>query len=714
MKTSDIYKPKNKIRVLTSTALFDGHDVAINIMRRVMQASGVEVMHLGHNRSVNEIVNCAIQEDVHAIAVSSYQGGHLEYYKYLYDSLKKNNANNIKIFGGGGGVILPHEKTELENYGITKLYSPDDARELGLQGMINDVLEKSDYPIGKDIEVNINKLNNRNHSYIAKLISSIENNYDNISNGLIDIKRIATEKLTPIIGITGTGGSGKSSLIDELLLRILKDSANKSIAIISVDPTKRKTGGALLGDRIRMNNAYHTNVYMRSMATRQSSKTLPNCISDVINILKLADFDLILLESSGIGQSDSEITDYSNISMYVMTPEYGSNIQLEKIDMIDFADIVVLNKFDKMGSLDALYNIRKQYQRSHNLWDRKVNEMPVYPTIASQFNDSGINKLYTTLAKIIEQSNTAKTYQYIELDKIDNHNNIEIIPSNRVRYLSEIAETIREYNDKADEQSITANQLYALNKTIDLTRNEKDEQLIVKLKKIYTKLDSRLTTENKKIIENWDSKAKLYSSEQFKFDVRDKEISVNTYSESLSKLKIPKVSLPKYESWGDILKWSLKENLPGEFPYAAGVYPFKRETEDSTRMFAGEGSPERTNRRFHYLSSSMKFKRLSTAFDSVTLYGENPDSQPDIYGKIGNSGVSIGCLDDTKKLYSGFDLTNPTTSVSMTINGPAPILTAFYINTAIDQQCEKYIKKHGLENKVRAKITKIYKENNLP
>lgn len=700
------YVPKNNIRIVTAASLFDGHDAAINIMRRIIQSTGVEVIHLGHNRSVNEIVNCAIQEDVQAIAITSYQGGHLEFFKYMHDLLHENGRGDIKIFGGGGGTFLPYEIEALHTYGITRIYSPDDGRAMGLQGMINHLVETSDYPIGVSLGGEEESLEKKEPKSIARLISSVENFSANSKEVFTKIEALSNESQTPVLGITGTGGAGKSSLVDELVRRFLADFEDKTIAIISVDPSKRKTGGALLGDRIRMNSINNPRVYMRSLATRQSNLALSKYVQDAINIVKATNFDLIILETSGIGQSDTEITDHSDLSLYVMTPEYGAATQLEKIDMLDFADVIAVNKFDKKGALDAIRDVKKQYKRNNELWDSTDIELPVYGTIASQFNDPGMTTLYKVvidkLDKKCEKELKSRIESTPELPK-----KIFIIPPKRIRYLSEIADTLRDYDNWAEDQSSIAQNLFSIRKTKELAE---DEELEEKLNALYEKKSLDLDHRNLHIIENWQDKKDNYNKDEFIYQVRGKDIAVKLNSKSLSNSKIPKVSLPKYEGWGDILKWSLQENVPGEFPYTAGVFPFKREGEDPTRMFAGEGGPERTNRRFHYVSKGLPAARLSTAFDSVTLYGEDPNFRPDIYGKIGNSGVNVCCLDDAKKLYSGFDLCKPNTSVSMTINGPAATLTAFFMNAAIDQQCEKYIQENGLETEVKTKIESVFSE----
>ena len=730
MNIQEPYKPKNKIRIVTAASLFDGHDAAINIMRRIIQATGVEVIHLGHDRSVEEVVNTAIQEDANAIALTSYQGGHNEYFKYMFDLLQEKGASQIRIFGGGGGVILPDEIQELMDYGISRIYAPDDGRAMGLQGMINDMVEKSDFDPAK-LESNpenlMEGLKAKNDASIARLISIAENDPEHFASLSSDWKD--QEVTVPVLGITGTGGAGKSSLVDELVRRFLEDFPNKTIGIVSVDPSKRKTGGALLGDRIRMNSISNPRAYMRSLATRQSNLALSRHVKDAIEVLKIAGFDLIILETSGIGQSDTEILDHSDVSLYVMTPEYGAATQLEKIDMLDFADFISLNKFDKKGSLDALRDVKKQYQRNHGRWEESPEEMPVFGTIASQFNDPGTNNLYI---QVLDKLNSLTDHE-LESSLQSSQEMSEkqhIIPPRRVRYLSEIAETNRNYDQECRSQSDLAQELYALYMTLlsfkqspvelnsegVLLKDDGSDKNTDKTEEITAVLVEKFKTLKKDLNpHHWDSILKFsslkeaYSQELFKFEVRGKTIEIPTHSTSLSQLQIPKIALPKYKAWGDLLNWMFKENVPGAFPYTAGIYPFKRTGEDPTRMFAGEGGPERTNRRFHYVSLNSPAKRLSTAFDSVTLYGNDPGERPDIYGKIGNAGVSICCLDDAKKLYSGFDLTNPMTSVSMTINGPAPILLGFFLNAAIDQECEKHIVSKGLTDQIEKKIKSIYK-----
>ncbi len=718
---------------MTAASLFDGHDAAINIMRRIIQSTGVEVIHLGHDRSVEEVVNTAIQEDANAIAMTSYQGGHNEYFKYMYDLLQEKGGSQIKIFGGGGGVILPKEIEELMAYGITRIYSPDDGRHMGLQGMINDMIQQCDFDPSA---ITLKKGSIENHlkandkPVIARLISLAENHPEIFKSTFGELSKKESDTL--VLGITGTGGAGKSSLVDELVRRFLTDFPSKKIGIVSVDPSKRKTGGALLGDRIRMNSVNNDRVYMRSLATRQSNLALSKHVNEAVNILKAASFDLIVLETSGIGQSDTEILDHSDFSLYVMTPEYGAATQLEKIDMLDFADVIALNKFDKKGGLDALRDVKKQFQRNQQLWDTEVDKMPVYGTIASQFNDPGTNNLYK---HIIDKLNDMSQKAFVSSMEVsaDLSEKLFIIPPKRVRYLSEISDTNSQYDQWSKDQSALAQKLYGIYLTLQSLSNKEiglDNNGL-----IFSTLDEKTDEETKSLMErlllefnavkmnlspfNWEhiigfqAKKQAYKNEIYHFKVRNKNIEIETHATTLSHLKIPKISLPKYEAWGDLLQWILQENVAGEFPFTAGIYPFKRTGEDPTRMFAGEGGPERTNRRFHYVSLNSPAKRLSTAFDSVTLYGNDPDHRPDIYGKIGNAGVSVCCLDDAKKLYSGFDLSNPMTSVSMTINGPAPMLLGFFMNAAIDQECEKYITANDLQKDTEDKIKNIYKKKGV-
>jgi len=715
MKQESPYQPIHKIRIVTAASLFDGHDAAINIMRRIIQATGCEVIHLGHDRSVEEVVDCAIQEDAHAIAMTSYQGGHIEYFKFMSDLLKEKGAPHIKIFGGGGGTILPAEIKELMDYGITKIYHPDDGRKLGLQGMINDLIKQCDFALGDKLTNEFSEVKNQVIPAIARVISAAENFPALYLNEINEIKNIAKDSEIPVLGITGTGGAGKSSLVDELVRRFLHDFLDKKIAVVSVDPSKRKTGGALLGDRIRMNSINSNRVYMRSLATRQSNLALSKHVADAISILKVAKYDLIIIETSGIGQSDTEILDHSDVSLYVMTPEYGAATQLEKIDMLDFANVIALNKFDKRGGLDALRDVRKQYQRNHNLWEESVDSMPVYGTIASQFNDPGMNSLYKVIMdKIVSMTNAPLVSSLVITSEMSEK--IYVIPPERTRYLSEISENNRAYDNWVNKQVEVAENLYGLHLSIQSIKKslmEDKDRLIKQLQEVFEKEKLNFDPKNWAFLQEWEAKKQTFKDPIFKFNVRDKVLSIQTHTTSLSQTQLPKVASPKYRSWGDILRWGLQENFPGEFPYTAGLFPFKREGEDPTRMFAGEGGPERTNKRFHYVSLGLPAKRLSTAFDSVTLYGNDPAIRPDIYGKIGNSGVSICCLDDAKKLYSGFDLSHPATSVSMTINGPAPMLLAFFMNAAIDQNCEKYIMANGLEKEISTKIDAVYKQKGI-
>ena len=703
------YTSKNKIRIVTAASLFDGHDAAINIMRRIMQRSGAEIIHLGHNRSVREIVDTAIQEDAQGIAITSYQGGHNEFFKYMYDLLREAGCGHIRIFGGGGGTILPSEIEDLHNYGITRVYSPDDGRSMGLQGMINDVLKACDFPIGDQLNGEVSELSQKEPKAVARLISAIENFPEKNQEIANSIGTKAKTIATPVIGITGTGGAGKSSLVDELVRRFLVDFKDKAVGIISVDPSKRKSGGALLGDRIRMNSINNERVYMRSLATRQSNLALSKHVQSAVEILKVAGYDLIILETSGIGQSDTEIVDHSDISLYVMTPEYGAASQLEKIDMLDFADLIAINKFDKRGALDALRDVKKQYQRNHNLWEEDPETMPVFGTIASQFNDPGTTQLYLQIVNLLNDKLEAGLSTNLALPE-GMSEKIYIIPPKRVRYLSEISENNRKYDEWVEAQSEIARNLFALDLSKTLISAEGQKAIDEKIEELEIHFDGT----NKKLIEEWEELKSRYADEKFTYEVRGKSISVPTHTKSLSKSQIPRVSLPKFKDWGEILRWRLQENVPGSFPFTSGVFPFKRKGEDPTRMFAGEGGPERTNKRFHYLSEGMPASRLSTAFDSVTLYGEDPDYRPDIYGKIGNAGVSICSLDDAKRLYSGFDLSDPRTSVSMTINGPAATICAFFMNAAIDQECEKYIKEQGLEKEVEKKLKEKYDSRGLP
>jgi len=700
------------IRIVTAASLFDGHDAAINIMRRILQQQGAEIIHLGHNRSVKEIVETAIEEDAQGIAITSYQGGHVEYFKYMKDLLDQSGCGHIKIVGGGGGTILPEEIEELHAYGIAKIYSPDDGRQLGLEGMITEVIEiccssqwahapqpsMPPYILGESKDI----------IAIARAITLAEQGAS--YEGLLPNTNVS--KKAPVFGITGTGGAGKSSVTDELVRRYLNNFTGKTVAVISVDPSRKKTGGALLGDRIRMNAINHPRAYMRSLATRDDNTALSAALRDAVAICQSAAFDLIIIETAGVGQSDASILDHCDVSMYVMTPEYGAATQLEKINMLDYADLICLNKFDKAGAKDALNDVRKQYKRNHTLFSAKDEEIPVVGTMASKFNDEGVNKLFQLLLQKIE-AKTGVQYGSTKFDATAELSS-SIIPPSRVRYLAEIATNNREYDQLVHAQSELATRWYQLQGALQAEAVKNNQVLTAALQQEIDKITEQLTPVSRKLITNWPQKIKAYQEDFYQYTVRDKTIRQPMTSTSLSGTRIPKVVLPKFKDWGDLLRWQAQENVPGHFPYTAGVFPLKREGEDPTRMFAGEGGPERTNKRFHYVSTDQPAKRLSTAFDSVTLYGEDPDHRPDIYGKVGNSGVSIATVDDAKKLYSGFDLCDPKTSVSMTINGPAPIILAFFMNAAIDQQCEKRINQLGLEKKVQEVFQQKYGKGMVP
>ena len=702
----EVYKPKNDIRVVTATSLFDGHDAAINIMRRILQDTGVEVIHLGHNRSVQEIVETAIEEDVQGVAVSSYQGGHVEFFKYMVDLLNESGASHIKVFGGGGGVIVPDEIAELEAYGVTKIYSPEDGARLGLQGMINHLVEVIDFPSVTNDNFDLNALNPTNSLLVAKLITAAEQAKDR-KNGNFEairaqlLKKIKNRK-APVIGITGTGGAGKSSLTDELILRMLHDLKDVHIAIISCDPSRRKTGGALLGDRIRMNAISNPRVYFRSLATRRSRTELPAVLSEAIEVAQAAGYDLIVVETAGIGQGDSSITDLVDLSIYVMTSEFGAATQLEKIDMLDFADLVVINKFEKRGGEDAVRDVRKQVQRNQKLWDMDPEEMPVFGTIASKFNDDGVTALYHAILDKVAEKTGVKFKAGLPRPQIKTSSSKTIIiPPERIRYLSEIADNVRKYHEQTGQQAQNLRKVWHLKETSEaIGANDETQdsvELISKLKDEIQKAEAALKKETLDSIEEWEKIKESYSKDELVYQVRDREIRVPLYTESLSHTRIPKIVLPKFEDPAEIYRWMREENVSGRFPFTAGVFPLKRADEEPTRMFAGEGDPARTNRRFKMLSADYEAKRLSTAYDSVTLYGCDPDKRPDIYGKIGTSGVSICTLDDVKVLYDGFDLCAPSTSVSMTINGPAPMMLAMFFNAAIDQQVDKFKAENGKE-----------------
>ena len=706
------FSTQQKVRIVTAASLFDGHDAAINIMRRIMQSKGAEIIHLGHNRSVAEIVECAIEEDVQGIAITSYQGGHVEFFKYMKDLLEENGCGHIKIFGGGGGTILPEEIQELHDYGIARIYSPDDGRNMGLEGMIEDVVRRCDYSLN-DLQLPASPMTLQE----VHDVRSVARKITLAENGVLQtaIQPEKTGKKIPVLGITGTGGAGKSSVTDEIVRRFLNQYEKNTIAVISVDPSKKKTGGALLGDRIRMNAISSPRAYMRSLATRESDKALSQYVQQAIDICKEAGYDFVILESAGVGQSDASILDYCDVSMYVMTPEYGAPSQLEKINMLDYADVICVNKFDKAGALDALHDVRKQYKRNQGLWEAKDEELPIVGTIAAQFNDSGVNRLF---AKLMEKTAEKTGIGFGEQSEKTDMSKASfpqstIIPPARVRYLAEISEGITQYNTHAKEQSALASQWYQLKGVLDGMK-QLSAELTAELQQKAEEVVAQLAPYNKKMIDHWADTVRRYQGDFYEFQVRDKIIRQPLTQQSLSGTTISKVYLPKYKDWGDILHWQLQENVPGEFPYTAGVFPLKRDGEDPTRMFAGEGGPERTNKRFHYVSVGQPAKRLSTAFDSVTLYGEDPAYRPDIYGKIGNSGVSIATVDDAKKLYSGFDLCDPKTSVSMTINGPAPVILAFFMNAAIDQQCEKYILENGLRDEINSLIESRFNIDDLP
>jgi methylmalonyl-CoA mutase len=694
----------NKVRFVTATTLFDGHDASINIFRRILQASGAEVVHLGHNRTGLDIVDTAIEEDAHAIAVTSYQGGHMEFYRYLRDLLVEREAGHIRLFGGGGGTILPDEGDDLAEYGITRIYSPDDGRELGLQGMVSDMLARSDFATGElATDFDLDQLGPGNPRMLATLISAAENFPEKYQDVFEQIESRAAVSQAPIVGITGTGGSGKSSLVDELLRRFLSDFEELRVAVLSVDPSKRRSGGALLGDRIRMNSLPHPRAYMRSLATRQANLALSPHVRNALDVVRAAGFDLVLLETSGIGQSDTEIVDFSDLSVYVMTPEYGAATQLEKIDMLDFADLVAINKADKEGARDALRDVRKQWKRNRLAFSVDDEDLPVHLTVASDFNDPGTNRFYLAFLEALGRHGL-ELQSGLDLPLSDAAKQ-HVVPPERTRYLAEIVETIRQYDERAAEQAEMAERLYQIIGAGEQGADVAD---------LLGETEVRLDPENRQALERWEGMIAEYSGTEFIYHVRGREIRVPLHEETLSHTPVPKVALPRLRSWGDRLLWLLQENVPGQFPFTAGVYPFKRMEEDPARMFAGEGPPEQTNRRFHYLAAGMPAKRLSTAFDSVTLYGEDPHERPDIYGKVGNSGVSIATLDDAKKLYSGFDLSDPATSVSMTINGPAPMILAFYMNAAIDQACERHITENEKWDEVAARIEDMYGDRPRP
>jgi methylmalonyl-CoA mutase len=687
------YKPKHKVRFVTAASLFDGHDASINIMRRILQATGAEVIHLGHNRSVEEIVTAALQEDVQGIAVSSYQGGHVEYFKYMVDLLKSRGGEGIKVFGGGGGVIIPAEIRELHDYGVAHIYSVEDGRKMGLQGMINDMVAQCDTDAAKGAPQDLQAAAGGDRRQLARLITALENGAvaDDVRK---DLMARAAKVVVPTLGITGTGGSGKSSLTDELIRRFRLDQSDAlKIAVIAVDPSRKRTGGALLGDRIRMNAISHPNIYMRSLATRDTGSEISRALPEAIAACKLAGFDLIIAETSGIGQGNAAIVPHVDLSLYVMTPEFGAASQLEKIDMLDFADFVAINKFDRKGAEDAFRDVRKQYQRNRELFATPADEMPVFGTMAARFNDDGVTALYQALLpQLAELGLKAAASKLPKVSVRQSSRGRAIVPSERVRYLADIAETLRGYHKHTAEQAKIARERQSLRTARALfdDRGKLGGDFEAQFSELIALKDGQQDPKAKKLLEMWPDMQRAYAGDEYVVRIRDREVRTSLVSESLSGTKVRKVVLPRFEDDGETLKFLMKENVPGSFPFTAGVFAFKRENEDPTRMFAGEGDAFRTNRRFKKVSEGMPAHRLSTAFDSVTLYGCDPDPRPDIYGKVGNSGVSIATLDDMKVLYSGFDLVCPTTSVSMTINGPAPVILAMFFNTALDQQLDKF------------------------
>jgi methylmalonyl-CoA mutase len=706
------YSAKHKVRLITATSLFDGHDASINVMRRILQASGAEVIHLGHNRSVDEIVTAALDEDVQGIAVSSYQGGHVEFFRYMIDLLRERGGAHVKVFGGGGGVIVPAEATVLHAYGVTRIYTPEDGARMGLQGMINDILIACDFDQSAAGSVELQRVAEGDRRQLASLLTLLENGtLDTHARDTLRERALATRNV-PMLGITGTGGSGKSSLTDELVRRLRLDQNDRlKVALIAVDPSRRKSGGALLGDRIRMNAIYSPRIYMRSLATRDSASELATCAPDVIAACKIARFDLIIIETSGIGQGDAGIVPLVDTSLYVMTPEYGAASQLEKIDMLDFADYVAINKFDRKGGEDALRDVRKQVQRNREAFGKPASEMPVFGTIAARFNDDGVTALYQALKPALAAHGLRfEAARMAAVTVRASTGNLSIVPASRTRYLAEIAVVVRAYHSHALNQSRIARERQQLMETKRMLRESPSsprtggsavsghslgEDLSTQLDTLIAERDAALDAGSRELLAQWPGIKEAYSGDEHVVTVRNRQIATGLTTATLSGTHLRKVALPKYQDHGELLSWLLRENLPGFFPYTAGVFHFKRESEDVTRMFAGEGDAFRTNRRFKMLSAHAPAKRLSTAFDSVTLYGCDPDERPDIYGKVGNSGVSIATLDDMKVLYSGFDLCAPDNSVSMTINGPAPTILAMFLNTAIDQQIEAYVNKEG-------------------
>ena len=714
----EAYIPKHPIRVVTATSLFDGHDASINIMRRILQDAGVEVIHMGHNRSAKEIVDAAVQEDVQGVAVSSYQGGHLEFFKYIVDLLKERNASHIRVFGGGGGVIIPEEIKELESYGVAKIYSPEDGARLGLRGMIDHMIQLMDFSTIEKRDIDVENLSPENTFMLAGLITALEQAKAKEDGHLAKLrsqvqKQIGNRKI-PVIGITGTGGAGKSSLTDELILRFLNDFKDLKLGVISSDPSRRKTGGALLGDRIRMNAIENPRVYMRSLATRGSRTEIPHALAETIDVMKAAGFDLVIAETAGIGQGDSGIIELVDVSIYVMTSEFGAATQLEKIDMLDFAHLVVVNKYEKRGGEDAVRDVRKQVQRNRKAWGKPLADMPVYGTIAAKFNDDGVTALYHGIIDalsdktgIVFDSNLARRDIKASTSKTI------IIPPDRVRYLSEIADSVEKYHRETQQQADAVRNVWHLKEAAKALNEDHlrgdTSQILSRLKMEIDQAEKAIYPETTALLDEWEYIEGMYTKDELVYQVRDREIRVPLYTTSLAHTRIPKIVLPKFKDPGEIYAWLRNENVAGRFPYTGGVFPLRRVDEDPTRMFAGEGDPARTNRRFKLLSAGAKAKRLSTAFDSVTLYGCDPDIRPDIYGKVGTSGVSICTLDDVKVLYDGFNLCAPDTSVSMTINGPAPIILAMFLNTAVDQQLDAFRTQNGREpskkeyNEIRSK-----------
>jgi methylmalonyl-CoA mutase len=695
-RAPEVYRPRHPVRLITAAALFDGHDAAINIMRRLLQASGAEIIHLGHNRSVAEIVDAAVEEDAQGVAITSYQGGHVEFFLYLRQLLDERGANAVRFFGGGGGVIVQSEIEQLHAGGIDRIFSPEDGRRMGLQGMINVVLEGCDSdPAARELPASASR-----HQRLARAITEVE--LGRRRPGIQwanarEARAAGAARAAAVVGLTGTGGAGKSSLTDELVLRFVRDFPDKQVAVLCVDPTKRRTGGALLGDRIRFNTAKHPRVYLRSLATRGARGEVSEALRDALATLQESgEFDLVFLETAGIGQGDSAVVELCDLSLYVMTAEFGAPSQLEKIEMLDYADLVAINKFTRRGSEDALRAVRKQYQRNHRLFDVAPETLPVFGTSAAHFNDAGVNALYGhVVARLVERLELPwGSHQPAGPERVTDVGH-HAIPAQRERYLSEISERCREYRRWAEEQAELAAELEAVERATAILQRRPGAGLAPELAAEAEGLRARLDPACAQLLAEWPQWEAAYRSERYSYEVRGREVVVDNYHETLSGSRVPKVARPRYRSAGDRLLWRLMENTPGEFPYTGGVFPFKRTQEDPTRMFAGEGPAERTNRRFHYLADGQPAKRLSTAFDSITLYGEDPHERPDIYGKIGESGVSVATVEEAEQLYAGFDLCDPTTSVSMTINGPAPTILAFFFNTAIRQQCRRLVRREG-------------------